>query len=76
MNDEFHITGETRYLKFLPLMAYDIARNLPSLDSNDPKKREIRQWAEDLKDPRGLKLKNLGIIANYALTANMGGKNE
>ncbi|MFH1096468.1 MAG: type III-A CRISPR-associated protein Cas10/Csm1 [Candidatus Desantisbacteria bacterium] len=76
MSDKFQRTGETRYLKFLPLMAYDVARNLPSLDSNDPKKREIRQWAEDLKDSRGLKLKNLGIIANYALTANRGEKNE
>lgn len=76
MNDEFQQTGKTGYLKFIPLMTYDIARNLPSLSSKDPEKVEIRQWAEDLKDLGSPKLKNLGIIANYALTANRGGKDE
>lgn len=76
MKNEFDKTGKTSYLKFLPLMTYDIARNLPPLDSKDAEKREIRRWAEDLKEPSNSKLRNLGIIANYALTANRGGENE
>lgn len=62
------------YLRFLPLLTYDIARNLPSLDDRDENKKIIRLWAEDLKDLANPKLKNLDIIANYALTANRGGK--
>lgn len=76
MNNNYSNTGKTQYLKFLPLMTYDIARNLPSPNSQDPEKRDIRLWAEELKDLQGFKLKHLGIIANYALTANRGGKNE
>lgn len=76
MKNEFDKTGKTSYLKFLPLMTYDIARNLSPPYSKDAEKREIRQWAEDLKEPSNPKLRNLGIIANYALTANRGGKDE
>lgn len=74
MNDKYHEEKDTAYLKFIPLMTYDIARNLTSLNSKDFEKVEIRQWAEDLKNLSSLKLKNLGIIANYALTANRGGE--
>lgn len=70
MNNKFQQTGETGYLKFIPLMTYDIARNIPM------GKTEIRQWTEDLKDLNSSRLKNLGIIANYALTENRGGKDE
>jgi len=76
MNDNYQEGKNTAYLKFLPLMTYDIARNLPSLNSKDFEKGEIRKWAEELKDLNSPKLKNLGIIANYALTANRGGKDE
>ncbi len=64
------------YLRFLPLMTYDIARNLPLPDDRDAEKRAVRQWAEGLKDLTNPKLHQLDIIANYALTANRGGKNE
>jgi hypothetical protein len=56
-------------------MTYDIARNLPSLENKDAEKREIRLWAESLKDLKSPLQQNLGIIANYALNANRG-KNE
>jgi len=65
---------KTDYLRFLPLMTYDIARNLPSLDDRDENKKAIRLWAEDLKDLANQKLHQLDIIANYALTASRGGK--
>lgn len=76
MNNEFNSTRKTEFLRFLPLMTYDIARNLPSANDKNPEKRDIREWAEDIKDLKSRKLKHLGIIANYALTANIGGKNE
>lgn len=76
MNNEFNSTRKTEYLRFLPLMTYDIARNLPSLDDRNTKKRDIRIWAEELKDLESSRLKHLGIIVNYALTANRGGKHE
>jgi len=76
MYQKYDKEKKTDYLKFLPLMTYDIARNLPSPDDKDAGKREIRQWAEDLKDLASSKLQWLDIIANYALTANRGGKNE
>jgi len=69
---KFTETGNTKYMKFLPLLTYDIARNLP-LNSKDPIKREIRQWAEGLKDLSSIELHYLGIISNYALTAIRGG---
>lgn len=72
MFNEFNKTGQTEFLRFLPLMTYDIARNLPPLDDKDPGRREIRKWAETLKDLDGRHLHALGIIANYALTANRG----
>ncbi|MBI5194800.1 MAG: type III-A CRISPR-associated protein Cas10/Csm1 [Nitrospirae bacterium] len=70
MNKQFNETGKTEFLKFLPLMTYDIARNIPV------GKKEVRLWAEDLKDLNSPKLKNLGLIVSYALNANRGGKNE
>lgn len=76
MNNEFNSTRKTEYLRFLPLMTYDIARNLPSVENKDFGKRDIRAWAEELKNLGSPKLKNLGIIANYALTANREGKDE
>ena len=76
MHDKFNRTKKTEHLKFLPLMTYEIARNLPSVDNKDAEKRAIRAWAESLKDLKSPILKNLEIIANYALTANRGGNDE
>jgi CRISPR-associated protein Csm1 len=76
MSHNYNLTGETKYLRFLPLMTYDIARNLPYVNSPDLEKRNIRLWAEEQKDLQNDRSKHLGIIANYALIANRGGKNE
>ncbi|GBD96680.1 MAG TPA: type III-A CRISPR-associated protein Cas10/Csm1 [Nitrospirae bacterium] len=67
MNRMFKETGQTEYLKFLPLMTYDIARNISA------QKHEVRKWAEELKEPESRTFKNMGIILNYALSANRGG---
>lgn len=76
MHQKYVNENKTDYLRFLPLMTYDIARNLPSLAEKDKNKSEIRRWAEDLKDLKNPKLHQLDIIANYALTAIRGGKDE
>lgn len=70
MRKEFEKTGKTDYLRYLPLMTYDIARNIGL------SKQDVRQWAEGLKEPGSLAMKHMGIIANYALTANRGGGDE
>ncbi|HEC99633.1 MAG TPA: type III-A CRISPR-associated protein Cas10/Csm1 [Proteobacteria bacterium] len=64
MYRQFRRTGETRCLRYVPLLAYNISRNI--------KKNEIAQWAQDLldtADPKH-KLNNLAFIANYSMTMN------
>ncbi len=63
----------TTYLRYLPLMTYDIARNLPLPSDPDSENHKIRLWAEELKTDINGMMCHLGIIANYALTANRGG---
>ncbi len=45
----FRNTGQTRHLRFLPLLAYDLARNWPGLNARNPDQRDARAWAEGLK---------------------------
>ena len=71
MKKAFDNRGDTRFLKYLPLLTYDIARNLPDPDKD---KAGIRSWAETLKEPDNTTMKHMGVVANYALTANRGEK--
>lgn len=64
MYRRFRGTGNTRYLRFAPLLAYSIARNIPA------KEAEIVKWAQDLTDIANPKLKNLTFIANYSIHIN------
>jgi len=62
---QFAKTGDTRLLRFVPMLAYSINRNIPG------KETEIINWAHDLTDIKGSRnLKNLTFISNYAITAN------
>jgi CRISPR-associated protein Csm1 len=61
--------GMSEGLKYLPLLSYDIARNLPDINDRDEDRREIRRWAEELKDIKGDKMNFLGFIVEYALNA-------
>ncbi|MFW6106642.1 MAG: type III-A CRISPR-associated protein Cas10/Csm1 [bacterium] len=45
----FTHTGETRHLRFVPLLAYDLARNWPEPDDKQSEKRAARAWAEGLR---------------------------
>ena len=65
---------KTDYLRFVPLLTYDIARNLPFLNDPDPEKRSAREWAEKLKEQslelKGNLLEHLKFIATYAILAS------
>jgi CRISPR-associated protein Csm1 len=60
----FTETGETKHLRFVPMLAYGITRNLPA------KETELVQWAQDLTDLKSINLKNLTFIANYSIQTN------
>jgi CRISPR-associated protein Csm1 len=61
-------THDSEYLRFLPMLKYDIARNL-----SRPAQREVRLWAETLKDLASPNLQHLRFSASYALNANRRG---
>lgn len=62
-------TKDTQNLKFIPLLAYNISRNIRET-SRDTLAQEIKGWAQDLLDINNEKCKHLGFIANYALMMN------
>lgn len=61
---EYTLTGETRHLRFVPMLAYAITRNIPS------KEHEIIKWAQDLTNLKDEKLNNLNYIVNYSINMN------
>lgn len=60
----FKEMGETKHLRFVPLLAYSIARNIST------KEDEIAKWAQGLTDLNDENLKNLTFIANYSIARN------
>lgn len=60
--------GVTEGLKFLPMLCYDICRNLPAINDVNEDKRAFRHWAETLKQIDSRELLHLGFLAIYALT--------
>lgn len=60
----FKKTGETRHLRFVPMLAYAISRSIPA------KETELIGWAADLTDLTNPKLRNLTYMANYAIQTN------
>ncbi|MCX7704458.1 MAG: type III-A CRISPR-associated protein Cas10/Csm1, partial [Planctomycetota bacterium] len=64
---------QTECLKWLPLMTYDIARNLPA--SDEPKKKEVHDWAEQLKcnmENEEIEPSEILVMVNYALNRTRG----
>jgi CRISPR-associated protein Csm1 len=60
----YHRDGDVEGLRYKPLLAYDIARNLKSGD------RVVRAWADDLMkslhgDEPSLRMAYLGLVARY-----------
>lgn len=62
--EEYSKTGETRHLRFVPMLAYAITRNI------SPQETELIAWAQELTDLKSKKLKNLNYIANYSINMN------
>jgi len=60
----FRATGETRHLRFVPMLAYSINRNIQA------KEREVIQWAHGLTNLESQNLRNLTYIANYSIQTN------
>jgi len=60
----FKKTGETKNLRFVPMLAYAINRNLPARET------ELIAWAADLTNLASPNLKNLTYMANYAIQKN------
>ena len=74
MSHKYEEGKNIKYLKFVPLLTYDIRRNL----TKDIQK-EVRAWAEDLRPTKdkpqgGDNLPYLRTIMEYALTYTRGGK--
>jgi hypothetical protein len=60
----FRATGETSHLRFVPMLAYSISRNIPVKES------EIIKWTHELTNLSSAKLRNLNYIANYSIQTN------
>ncbi len=73
MAEKFENTKETKYLKFIPLMVYDIERNL-SME----KQKDAFEWAYSFIPnqitPFNHKLKFLRVIMEYVLKYTRGGE--
>lgn len=73
MYDNYRNTGKAEYLKFSPLMTYDINRNLTRADQ-----AEIKQWARQFvltmppADGQRLKTEHLRVLMDYVLTYTRG----
>lgn len=60
----FKNSGESRQLRFVPLLAYSIQRNI------NPKEQELLRWMQDLMDIKESKLNNLTFLTNYSISIN------
>ena len=56
--------GRTSHLKFIPMLSYSIARNIPARET------EIMKWSQDLTNLQSTNLRHLAFIANYSIQAN------
>ncbi len=60
----FRLTGETRRLRFAPLLAYSITRNI------NTKEQALISWMQDMMDINDSKLNNLTFLSNYSISIN------
>jgi len=56
--------GRTSHLKFIPMLSYSIARNIPAREA------EIIKWSQDLTNLKSANLHHLAFIANYSIQTN------
>lgn len=65
MADRYRKYKEIEGLRYLPLMSYNVSRNLNQRD-HEP----VREWLEKYKNADGDAIQHLGYIANYCLLLN------
>lgn len=61
---QYKTEGTTSHLRFIPMLSYSIARNIPA------KETEIIKWSQDLTDLQSTNLAHLAFIANYSIQTN------
>ncbi|MGB9803126.1 type III-A CRISPR-associated protein Cas10/Csm1 [Desulfofundulus sp.] len=64
--EKYHFKGDVAGLRYLPLLTYEIARNL-GIPQDDPESGVIRMWVEKLKEVGHDYIVNLKLLASYAL---------
>jgi len=62
----FQRTGDTRYFRYVPLLAYDLRRNWSS-GTIDEKMGEALDWAQRLLVPESPEMSQLRFVCEYAL---------
>ncbi len=60
----FKREGSTWHLRFIPMLSYSIARNIPARET------EIIKWSQDLTNLQSVNLRHLAFIANYSIQTN------
>lgn len=63
-------TADTMYLRFVPMLAYDLARNWPTSDDRDPAKQAARQWAARFRNVEEPAFRYIRLVLEYALNAH------
>ncbi|OPX90698.1 MAG: hypothetical protein A4E53_00875 [Pelotomaculum sp. PtaB.Bin104] len=69
MHHSYYFNGEVNGLRYLPLLTYEITRNLESLETPDQDKLALRLWAENLKKLDHDHTIYLDFLVKYALLA-------
>jgi len=67
MHRQYFYFGRVRGLRYLPLLNYAIARNIPKPDNNDRVALALRLWLENLKKPEHEHTIHLDFLVKYAL---------
>ena len=63
--DRFKLHGEIEGLKYLPLLNYNVQRNIKRNNSTE----KVYKWVQELTNIESLSIQHLGVTARYALMA-------
>jgi CRISPR-associated protein Csm1 len=67
MHQRYFYKGDVNGLRYLPLLTYEIARNLAPLETSDQEKLAVRLWAENIKKLDHDHTVYLDFLVKYAL---------
>ena len=65
MFDRYCIDHQVEGLKYIPMLHYDVCRNVKRNNNT----MQIHKWTQDLADINGISIRYLAMIARYALLA-------